>query len=51
MIHLDAPSVIVALAIVTHAWTARIVAPPRVLSVIGWVLNVLTCLALLRVCL
>lgn len=46
--HIDevSGSALVALAIFTHAWTARITAPPHVLSVIGWVMNLLTLLAI-----
>lgn len=38
---------IVALAIFAHAWSGRIIAPPAVLSVIGWIVNVLAMIALL----
>jgi len=40
-------STLIALAIVAHAWVSRLQGPPKVLSVIGWVLNVLVILALL----
>jgi hypothetical protein len=47
--HIDttvAGTCIVALAIVAHAWHGRMLGSPRVLSVIGWVVNVLALLAL-----
>jgi hypothetical protein len=34
--------VIVALAIYAHAWHGRMLGRPRVLSAIGWVVNILT---------
>jgi hypothetical protein len=37
---------IVALAIVAHAWHGRMQGNPRVLSAIGWVVNILVMLAL-----
>lgn len=40
-------SCIVALAIFAHAWQGRILGKPRVLSVLGWVINILCALALL----
>lgn len=40
-------TVIVALVIYAHAWHGRILGPPRVLSAIGWVVNILAALALL----
>lgn len=48
--HIDttvAGACVVALAIFAHAWHGRITANPRVLSVIGWVINILAALALL----
>lgn len=48
--HLDtnvAGACIVALAIYAHAWHGRIIGPPKLLSVIGWIVNVLCALALL----
>jgi len=44
--HEVAGSAIIALAIFTHAWTSRIQGDPRVLSVVGWAMNVLTVLAI-----
>lgn len=38
---------VVALTIFAHAWNSRIQASPRVLSIIGWVVNILAALALL----
>ncbi len=40
---------LVALAIVAHAWSSRIVGPPKLLSMIGWVLNALVVVALVSV--
>lgn len=40
---------VLALVILAHAWSARIVAPPIVLSVMGWVINILAMLALASV--
>ena len=40
-------SAVVALAIVAHAWQSRIQAPPQVLSIIGWIINLLVMVALL----
>lgn len=40
---------LVALAIVAHAWVARIQGPPLLLSVIGWIINALVIVALLLV--
>ncbi len=39
--------VIVALAIFAHAWHGRILGNPRVLSAIGWIVNILTAIVLL----
>ena len=35
------------LVILAHAWVSRLQGPPKVLSIIGWVLNILVILALL----
>lgn len=40
--------VIVALAIYAQAWHGRMLGSPRVLSAIGWVVNILTALVLLH---
>jgi hypothetical protein len=48
--HIDttvAGAAIVALAIFAHAWHGRITGNPVLLSVLGWVINILTALALL----
>lgn len=42
-------SVLLALVILAHAWSSRITAPPVVLSVIGWTINVLAAFALASV--
>ena len=48
--HIDstvAGTCIVALAILAHAWHGRIIGNPVVLSILGWIINILTMLALL----
>ena len=49
--HIDpnvAGTCLVALAIYAHAWHGRMQGDPRVLSAIGWVINILCALALVR---
>jgi len=41
--------VLVALAILVHAWVPRLVGPPVVLSTIGWIITALAILALASV--
>lgn len=38
---------VVALAIFAHAWCGRMQGPPVVLSIVGWVINVLTLIILI----
>jgi len=40
---------LLALAVFAHAWAGRLQGPPAVLSAIGWVIHVLTVVALLVV--
>jgi hypothetical protein len=40
---------LIALAIFAHAWVGKLKAPPPVLSAIGWVITILTVIALLVV--
>lgn len=40
-----AGSAIIAAAIIAHSWQGRIQGDPRILSAIGWVINVLVVLA------
>jgi len=40
---------LIALAILAHAWAGRLQGPPAALGVIGWVINILTIIALLAV--
>jgi hypothetical protein len=38
---------VVALAIFAHAWASKIQGKPRIVSAIGWVINVLTLVVLI----
>jgi hypothetical protein len=40
---------VIALVLFAHAWNGRMTGPPVLLSVIGWVVNVLAALALLAI--
>jgi hypothetical protein len=42
-----APTLIVALAIVCHAWIGRIQAPPAVINAVAWFVALVTLIAIL----
>lgn len=46
MLSIDNNTVVIALVILAHAWSARLQGKPSVLSVIGWAINILALVVL-----